>query len=238
MDRYAYVNNSPMNYVDPSGHEPGACQDSALINGHYVCNPSLNDKVKEKYKDPLRGQDDITYREFGAYRGKWAFDPSKNIWHVGIDAGCTSCFGTNIYSVLPGEVVEIGWNNSGYGNYIIVKHEVDGVPLYSIYAHLGTTEENNGVLVEEGQIVDNNTPIGTLGNSTTGTRENACEINCMGAHLHFEVRYAQNINLAENESMLARKDYWAFDKTWRSNFFDLGSIYGYDTGNPTEYPLP
>ena len=23
LDRYAYVNNSPMNYVDPSGHEPG-----------------------------------------------------------------------------------------------------------------------------------------------------------------------------------------------------------------------
>jgi len=40
LDRYAYVNNSPLNYVDPSGHEPGACQDSALVNGHYVCNPT------------------------------------------------------------------------------------------------------------------------------------------------------------------------------------------------------
>ena len=42
LDRYAYVNNSPMNYVDPSGHEPGACQDSALVNGSWVCNPTLS----------------------------------------------------------------------------------------------------------------------------------------------------------------------------------------------------
>ena len=47
-DRYAYVNNSPMNYVDPSGHEPhtpGSCYES--VNGHcgYISDSSP-DKLK------------------------------------------------------------------------------------------------------------------------------------------------------------------------------------------------
>ena len=36
LDRYAYVNNSPMNYTDPSGHR--ACGDGEVIN----CNGRLN----------------------------------------------------------------------------------------------------------------------------------------------------------------------------------------------------
>ncbi len=46
LDRYAYVNNSPMNYVDPSGHEPhtpGSCYES--VNG--VCG--------YKYPTPQKG---------------------------------------------------------------------------------------------------------------------------------------------------------------------------------------
>jgi len=42
LDRYAYVNNSPMNYVDPSGHEPkgtGSCYESQNYNGHWGCVP-------------------------------------------------------------------------------------------------------------------------------------------------------------------------------------------------------
>ena len=38
LDRYAYVNNSPMNYVDPSGHEPkygdGACYEIDCKNAN------------------------------------------------------------------------------------------------------------------------------------------------------------------------------------------------------------
>jgi murein DD-endopeptidase MepM/ murein hydrolase activator NlpD len=58
----------------------------------------------------------------------------------------------------------------------------------------------------------------------------------MGAHLHFEIRYEQNVNLAENVSLLYAKDYWAFDNTWKRKFFDLGLIYGYD--EDPSHPLP
>src|SRR5262249_27239259 len=84
-----------------------------------------------------------------------------------------------IMAAAAGTVVYV--NNhpslSNYGNYIIVRHEIDALELYSLYAHLSRTAVKSGERVSVGQV------IGTMGR-TTNTRE---PISKDRAHLHFEV---------------------------------------------------
>lgn len=68
---------------------------------------------------------------------------------------------------------------SNYGNYIVLRHFIDGLEIYSLYAHLAAirSELKPGVAVRAGET------IGTLGR-TTNTRES---ISRERAHLHFEL---------------------------------------------------
>ncbi len=192
---------------------------------------TIGDYISFEYRGPLHNTDD--YRGFGAYRG---IDPNleKPRWHASIDAGGSDDLGMNVYPVIPGVVTKEGWEDS-LGNYIVVKHETEYGTAYSVYGHLGT-KGGNGYLVEEGDVVDKDTPIGTLGNTTSGSYEEECKEGCMTAHLHFEIRYETNVNTSEG---IMGMHWWAFDSNWVYDFFDLGQIYGYfdnaAQGNP---PLP
>lgn len=68
---------------------------------------------------------------------------------------------------------------SNYGNYLVVRHIVDGLEIYSLYAHLATIrpELRPGVTVRAGET------LGVLGR-TTNTREG---ISRDRAHVHFEL---------------------------------------------------
>ena len=68
-----------------------------------------------------------------------------------------------------GVVIRAGWNNQGYGLFVIIDHNIDYVTLY---AHLSE------LLVKEGQVVGQGEVIGKVG--STG--------NSTGPHLHFEIR--------------------------------------------------
>ncbi len=68
-----------------------------------------------------------------------------------------------------GVVIRAGWNNQGYGRFVIIDHKIDYMTLY---AHLDT------IFVREGDIVAPGQVIGTVG--ATG--------NATGPHLHFEIR--------------------------------------------------
>ncbi len=87
--------------------------------------------------------------------------------HHGIDY--TGNVGDPIYAADGGEVIFAGWDNSGYGNMVKIKHK-DGYETF--YAHM------NEVKVKTGQKVSQNDIIGTLGNTGRST----------GPHLHFEIR--------------------------------------------------
>lgn len=83
-------------------------------------------------------------------------------YHEGIDIPAPA--GTPVYSTAEGEVISLG-SNSGYGTYIVVKH--DGV--YSFYAHLLATATYVGVKVDQSSV------IGYVDNTGYST----------GTHLHF-----------------------------------------------------
>lgn len=87
-----------------------------------------------------------------------------------------SC-GQEVYAASSGTVVESsdGWN-SGYGNYIILRHQ-DG--SYTLYGHLQMRVVEIGETVGKGQL------IGYVGNT-------GYTLGPTGCHLHFEVRGKTN----------------------------------------------
>lgn len=89
-----------------------------------------------------------------------------------------------VYAVGSGEVVDAnndcpkqGYLGStcgyGFGNHVIIKHNLNGVNLYSIYGHMNKT------VVSVGETVNANTVLGVQGSSG----------NVTGEHLHLEFRY-------------------------------------------------
>ena len=68
---------------------------------------------------------------------------------------------------------------SNYGNYVVIRHRIEGVDVFSLYAHLSSTREGLrvGTQVKQGEV------IATMGH-TSNTSE---RINKDRAHVHFEL---------------------------------------------------
>jgi len=73
---------------------------------------------------------------------------------------------------------------SNYGNYLVLRHRVDGLEIYSLYAHLKKIRDD----LQPGQNVQAGEPIATLGR-TSNTREG---ISKDRAHVHFELNLFVN----------------------------------------------
>lgn len=87
--------------------------------------------------------------------------------HRALDIG--SWYGSPVVASDSGYVVYAGWDNSGYGNLIIIDH---GNGYRTYYAHLSKILVRRGESVARGQRIGS---VGSTGNST-------------GPHLHFEIR--------------------------------------------------
>lgn len=101
--------------------------------------------------------------------------------HNGIDISIPD--GSDVISVADGEVVRSDMRNkSGYGNLIIIKHNVDGENFYSAYAHLTQRLVDAGDKVKQGQkIAESGGGQGLEGGGGLST----------GPHLHFEIRKSE-----------------------------------------------
>jgi hypothetical protein len=94
---------------------------------------------------------------------------SRSKFHGGEDYSAPT--GTPIPAAADGRVYFSGYLN-GYGNVIVIEHNIDGERVYTLYAHLDEPSPlNTGDSVSQGQVVGN---VGSTGDST-------------GPHLHFEV---------------------------------------------------
>lgn len=91
--------------------------------------------------------------------------------HKGIDLALN--IGDPVRAALPGIVAKVGYDNFGYGHYVVVIHK-NGVETR--YAHLQQPKASPGDRLNAGDILGLG---GNTGNST-------------GPHLHFEVRYNGN----------------------------------------------
>lgn len=101
----------------------------------------------------------------------WRVDPingSRSL-HTGLDIAGTG-LGSPVYASDNGTVIKSEYNNSGYGNYIVINHN-NG--YYTSYAHMNQRISNVGDTVAKGQV------IGYVGRTGRAT----------GPHLHFEAWY-------------------------------------------------
>lgn len=97
--------------------------------------------------------------------------------HLGVDIWGEA--GTPVYSSLPGKVHSFQ-NNDNFGDYgptIILKHNLDGLTLYSLYGHL-SRKSLDGLYI--GKPISNE-QIATLGNMD--------ENGHWPSHLHFQLMF-------------------------------------------------
>lgn len=95
--------------------------------------------------------------------------------HTGVDLA-TGVEGGVVRAIGSGTVsYRCLGNCSGFGNALLIRHDVAGGPFYSVYTHL----RDNSVLVSEGTTVSAGQQIAQVGNTGTGSR---------GPHLHFAVK--------------------------------------------------
>jgi len=141
-------------------------------------------------------------------------------YHPGIDFVGPRGIKSPIKPAMSGRVVGV-WNSqkdritNDFGIHTIIEHDIYGVKLYSIYAHL--SEVNVGV----GQVVSINSIIGLMGN--TPLSDNG------SVHLHFEVRTQLNVNLSDPTNAIVRGlDWWINNrKELLLNWVNLANRFGY-----------
>lgn len=99
-------------------------------------------------------------------------------FHTGVDYANTT--GTPILAAADAMVDRVVSGTTGYGRYVVLRHDMKGLTFYSLYAHLHTID------VKPGQIVKRGEKIGGLGSTGRST----------GPHLHFEIQNGsrQNVN--------------------------------------------
>jgi murein DD-endopeptidase MepM/ murein hydrolase activator NlpD len=82
----------------------------------------------------------------------------------------------DVRAVESGRVAHVSRaeRDSNYGHYVVLQHDVEGTPVYTIYAHM------NAVDVADGQSVAKGARLGTLGHTGEG-------IDRRRAHVHLEI---------------------------------------------------
>ncbi|SFQ10564.1 murein hydrolase activator EnvC family protein [Salibacterium halotolerans] len=90
--------------------------------------------------------------------------------HNGIDIGGGGRPNVPIVAAAGGTVVKAGYMN-GYGNTVMISHQLNGEQITTLYAHMSSLNVSSGQSVSRGE------NIGMMGN--TGASQ--------GKHLHFEV---------------------------------------------------
>lgn len=95
-----------------------------------------------------------------------------------------------IHATLSGTVAYLNQRQalSNFGKYIILRHSVDGVELYSVYAHLSEIRAG----LQAGQAIKAGEPIAVMGR-TANTHEG---ISKDRAHVHFELNLLLNERFA------------------------------------------
>jgi murein DD-endopeptidase MepM/ murein hydrolase activator NlpD len=87
----------------------------------------------------------------------------------------------DVKSCAAGTVVHVSHEAgaSNYGRYVVIRHLIEGSPIYTLYAHLSTISTQSGQKVAQGEV------IGKMGFTGAG-------INRERAHLHLEIAVLLN----------------------------------------------
>jgi|GEM_PF-1247036 len=146
-------------------------------------------------------------QDYGDYYG----DPYYG-YHLGEDwngtGGGNTDYGDPVYAVSNGYVVYARNAGSGWGNVIIMHHQLpSGEEVRSMYAHL------SGIMVNENSDISKGDRIGSIGNSGGDYY----------AHLHFEIRTNTDIGLGPGYSDSPDPSGWVDPSDFIDNHRSLDS---------------
>lgn len=167
---------------------------------------------KEKGKDQEESSDKL-YNPLGKkgklssrFRLRKLKSEKKADMHAGIDLAAKK--GTPVYSVADGVVRKVKRNSRGYGRYVLVDHpglRHMGLPLSSLYAHVGDIKVKEGDEVKRGQQLASVDLVGTH----------------TGAHLHFEIRVTGDRgrkSLVVDDEDMEKDQAWPLGRLWKSGY--------------------
>ena len=124
----------------------------------------------------VAGSAGFIYPLMNFYEMTSAYGPRSFDNHTGVDFGCPNK--TPVIAAASGKVTAKGiQGGTGYGNRIIISHEVNGAKYSTLYAHLFECEVEVGDNVTQGQQI-----------ALSGFTGEVIPRSEAGAHLHFEVR--------------------------------------------------
>lgn len=168
--------------------------------------------------------DHFTY-PVGSHHGALTYNaqPFFTNRHLGDDlngiGGWNSDLGDPVYAIGDGLVVFAGWPADGWGNVVILQHELaDGQLVQSFYAHLDSMHVPVGRIVRRGE------QIGTIGNAD----------GVYLAHLHFEIRIPPSLDVGGgySDSRLGRVAGEMALRKWNGREDD--QLVAAPTGTPPE----
>jgi RHS repeat-associated protein len=236
LNRFSYALNNPLRYTDPTGHWEDEGKQTQVfpctpwpgcVTGRYlamhrtpwqITTETIEDEKKAMHLASVTEQQFLQASkspwsgDLSAFGGRNTLNNNTLQRHPAVDSrGNPSSPGAPIYATAYGTVVMVGDNgNTDFGKYVLIEHDVYGGKYYSVYAHLSAQ------YVAQGDIVDDTTAIGAMGQSGTDN-----------IHLHFEVRKPTNVDLTQDNPF--QEQVW-WPQTWTaltSNFVNLGVVYGY-----------
>ncbi|MFP5041081.1 M23 family metallopeptidase [Parasediminibacterium sp. JCM 36343] len=127
-------------------------------------------KNKEKLLSAIPAIQPVSNKDLSRIASGFGYriDPVYKVrkFHAGLDF--TAPQGTPIYSTADGTVKEAGFNNSGFGNHVIINH---GYGYETLYGHMVKVKTRPGKTVKRGEVIGY---VGSTGKST-------------GPHCHYEV---------------------------------------------------
>ncbi len=116
--------------------------------------------------------------------------------HEGIDIRCLryDARGEPADEVLASAPGTVSYLNlrpelSTYGIYVVLRHQVEGLEVYSLYAHLSQVSAG----LSEGSVVRSGERLGIMGRTSNTSQR----ISKDRAHLHFEIAFLLNDRFAE-----------------------------------------
>ncbi len=112
------------------------------------------------------------------YRQREHFTNQENARSIHLGVDIWTAAGEPVYAPLAGEVHSFAYNNhfGDYGPTIILKHELDHVPFYTLYGHLSLKSLEN---LKEGKLITAGEKIATFGTFP--------ENGDWPPHLHFQI---------------------------------------------------
>ncbi len=135
--------------------------------------------------------------------------------HAGVDIAAD--YGTPIYAISDGKVVLAENSGDGYGNKVVIYHNINGSDYSSLYGHMSS------IAVKTGDIVTKDTVIGYVG--STG--------HSYGNHLHLNVCVGhQGCGYWATTSDPGAYINFPADKEW---FYDRTTYYSGYYSNPCRY---